>query len=64
MIGTVRDSPFVLDGELTIRPTLTLTATIDHRFIDGAQGGTLAKVMRKIFENPWQLSDMDGPPGA
>lgn len=64
LIGAVRDTPWVHEGALTIRPLLTLTATIDHRFIDGAQGGTLAKVMRNIFENPWQLSGMDGPPSA
>ncbi len=62
LIGAVRDSPFVLDGELCVRKTLTLTATIDHRFIDGAQGGALAKVMREIFENPWKLDGLDGNP--
>jgi pyruvate dehydrogenase E2 component (dihydrolipoamide acetyltransferase) len=34
---------------------ITLTATIDHRFIDGFQGGTIARVVRSIFEDPWQL---------
>jgi len=64
LIGTVRDAPFVEDGALTVRPQLTLTATIDHRFIDGAQGGTLVKVMREVFANPWQLSGMEGPPAV
>ena len=35
----------MVDGKVTIQPQLTLTATIDHRFIDGAQLAVLAKVV-------------------
>lgn len=62
LIGAISDRPAVVDGELTVRPLLTITATIDHRFIDGFQGGVLAKVVRSVLENPWQLEGMDGPP--
>ena len=54
----MRDRPAVVEGRVEARPQLTLTATIDHRFIDGAQGGVLAKVVREIMEDPSQL---DGP---
>ncbi|MCA9492744.1 MAG: 2-oxo acid dehydrogenase subunit E2, partial [Myxococcales bacterium] len=37
-------------------------ATIDHRFMDGAQGGRLAKVVRKVMENPWTLEGLEGRP--
>ncbi len=57
LVGAMRDRPAVVDGELTIRPQLTITATIDHRFIDGFQGGILAKVVRSIMEDPWQLEE-------
>ncbi len=59
LTGAVRDKPLVVDGELTIRPQMTLCATIDHRFLDGAQGGTLAKVVRDVLENPWQLDESE-----
>jgi pyruvate dehydrogenase E2 component (dihydrolipoamide acetyltransferase) len=55
LIGAVRDRPAVVDGKVVVQPQLTLTATIDHRFVDGFQGGTLAKVVRGIFEDPWSL---------
>lgn len=55
LIGAIRERPTVIDGELTIRKQLTITATIDHRFIDGFQGGVLAKIVRDVLENPWQL---------
>ena len=62
LIGAIKDRPAVVDGELTIQKQLTLTATIDHRFIDGFQGGVLAKVMRSVLENPWQLDGLEGQP--
>lgn len=57
LLGAIRDQPIVIDGELAVRPQLTITATIDHRFIDGFQGGVLAKVVRSIMEDPWQLEE-------
>jgi pyruvate dehydrogenase E2 component (dihydrolipoamide acetyltransferase) len=55
LIGAVRDSAAVVDGQLSIRKQLTLTATLDHRFIDGYQAGVLARVVRDVLTNPWQL---------
>lgn len=62
LVGAVRDAAVVRDGQIVIRKQLTLCATIDHRYLDGAQGGVLAKVVRDILENPWQLEGRDGPP--
>lgn len=62
LIGAVRDAPDVQDGELVVRKKMTLTATIDHRFMDGAQGGVLAKEVRRLFANPWLLDGLEGPP--
>ncbi len=62
LLGALRDAPAVVDGEIVPQKQLTITATIDHRFMDGAQGGVLAKVVRDVFANPWQLSGMEGPP--
>lgn len=62
LVGALRDSPAVADGKLVVRKHITLTATIDHRFMDGHQGGVLAGVVRSIFENPWQLEGLPGRP--
>lgn len=61
LIGAIKDRPAVIDGELCVRKQLTITATIDHRFIDGFQGGVLAKVVRDVLENPWQLLPEGAP---
>jgi pyruvate dehydrogenase E2 component (dihydrolipoamide acetyltransferase) len=55
LMGAVKDSPVVIDGQIVVRKTLTITATIDHRFMDGAQGGMLAKVVRQGLEDPDSL---------
>jgi pyruvate/2-oxoglutarate dehydrogenase complex dihydrolipoamide acyltransferase (E2) component len=34
------------------RKLITLSATVDHRFIDGYQAGVLAHTARDCFENP------------
>jgi pyruvate/2-oxoglutarate dehydrogenase complex dihydrolipoamide acyltransferase (E2) component len=62
LIGALRDAPAVVDGALAIRKQLTLTATLDHRFIDGFQGGVLAKVVRELFESPWKLDGLPERP--
>jgi pyruvate/2-oxoglutarate dehydrogenase complex dihydrolipoamide acyltransferase (E2) component len=55
LVGAIKQQPAVVDGQIVPRPLLTITATIDHRFIDGFQGGTLAKVVRQVLEDPWIL---------
>ncbi len=52
LIGAIREQPSVIDGELTVRKLLTITATVDHRFIDGYQAGVLASTARECFANP------------
>jgi pyruvate dehydrogenase E2 component (dihydrolipoamide acetyltransferase) len=62
LIGALRDAPAVVDGQLVVRKQLTITATLDHRFIDGYQGGVLARAVREVFENPWKLEGLPGRP--
>jgi len=52
LVGAVRDQPAVVDGRIVAQQQLTITATIDHRFFDGYQGGTLATILREVFADP------------
>ena len=61
LVGALREAAAVVDGQLRPQTQLTLTATIDHRFIDGFQGGILAKVVRQVLEDPWSLGDVPRP---
>lgn len=51
-VGAVHDAPAVLDGQVIVRPTLTIGATFDHRLLDGYQAGRLAKRFHEALENP------------
>lgn len=62
LLGAVKPAPWVIDNEVVVRPLLTMTATIDHRFMDGAQGAILANTLRELFANPWKLEGLSGPP--
>ena len=37
LVGAVSERPAVVDGQIVARPQLTVTATIDHRFVDGCR---------------------------
>jgi pyruvate dehydrogenase E2 component (dihydrolipoamide acetyltransferase) len=55
LVGAVREVPVVHEGAVAIRRRLTITATIDHRFVDGAPAARLAKVVKQRLENPETL---------
>jgi len=52
-IPEVKKRPVVVNDQIVIRPILDVTATIDHRFLDGHRGAILAKTLRNLLENPW-----------
>lgn len=62
LIGANKKQPVVINDAIEIRPMLTLTATIDHRYIDGSQAANLAKTIRAAFEQPWTMDGLTEPP--
>ena len=50
--GAVRDEPAVVDGKIVVRPTLPITATFDHRVVDGYHASKLARTFTEILEDP------------
>lgn len=61
LVGAAGPRPAVVDGALAIRRQLTVTATIDHRFVDGMDGGRLAKIVRATLEDPWTAFGVPRP---
>lgn len=51
-VGQVTDKAVVRDGQVAVRPILSLNATLDHRFLDGAQGAYMAHRMRQLCTEP------------
>ena len=55
LVGAVKDAPGVVDGAVVPVKELTLTATFDHRFLDGAQGAIVAHAIRRYMADPYLL---------
>jgi len=64
LVGQVEERPVVREGKVEIRPVMSLTATLDHRVIDGFQAGRLAGDMKHLLENPDLLDEETLQPGS
>jgi 2-oxoisovalerate dehydrogenase E2 component (dihydrolipoyl transacylase) len=51
-IGSVKERPVVVDGEVVARPTVSLTPAFDHRVCDGAEAGAFLSHLRSLVEHP------------
>ena len=59
LVGAIRKRPAVVDDALVVQEQVTITATIDHRFVDGYQAATLAQAVREVFADPSCLDVAD-----
>jgi pyruvate dehydrogenase E2 component (dihydrolipoamide acetyltransferase) len=59
LVSEVTRKPVVVDDEIVARPILTITATMDHRYVDGAHAARLARSVRAYLEDP---SAFESPP--
>jgi 2-oxoacid dehydrogenases acyltransferase (catalytic domain) len=65
LVGAVRKMPVAAGDEVVVRPMLTLTATFDHRYVDGFHAARFAESVRGYcsapasFEGP--LEESPGP---
>jgi len=55
LIGSIQDGVVIVDGEVTVQKKIKMTVTLDHRYIDGAQGKVMTKCITEAFENPESL---------
>ncbi len=51
-IGATRPWPVMLDGTMVARPMATVTATFDHRVVDGAYGAAFMADLKAYIEEP------------
>ena len=54
-VSATVQKPVVLNGEVTVRPIMTLTLTADHRVVDGLEGAKFMKTLKEAIENPLSL---------
>jgi len=54
-VGRIKERPAVVDGRLTVRPTMFLTLSLDHRILDGAEGARFLGRLVALIEEPYLL---------
>jgi pyruvate dehydrogenase E2 component (dihydrolipoamide acetyltransferase) len=51
-VGRILERPAAVNGELVVRPTLTLAISFDHRVVDGARGAQFLETLAGLIEEP------------
>ncbi len=52
LVGAVTDKVVAREGQPVVCPTLPLAIGLDHRFVDGYQAATMAKIFREYLADP------------
>lgn len=50
--GAVSETPVVEEGEVVIRKVMKVSATFDHRFIDGFHAASMSRILKRWMEDP------------
>ena len=61
LAGEITDRPVVVDGRVEVRPIIPISATIDHRYVDGAHLGRALKAFRTYLADPAAFEPALGP---
>ncbi len=54
-VGAIEKKPLVINDEVQVRSTLPLSLTIDHRIIDGGDGGRFMVKLKEYLNDPMLL---------
>lgn len=54
-VGSAKEVPVVVDGEITVGVRMKGTISIDHRVSDGAEGAQFMQKVKDLLENPMKL---------
>jgi pyruvate dehydrogenase E2 component (dihydrolipoamide acetyltransferase) len=53
--GQVKDTPWVVDGQLAVRQACTLSLSFDHRIVDGELGSAVLRDVGSMLEDPIRI---------
>jgi pyruvate dehydrogenase E2 component (dihydrolipoyllysine-residue acetyltransferase) len=51
-VGAIEERPVARDGQIVVRPMMTMTLTCDHRTIDGATAAHFLRTVKDFLEEP------------
>jgi len=55
-VGTIEERAVIIEGQVVPGKEITLTLSVDHRVIDGAQAAQFLKTLQQHLENPISLA--------
>ena len=55
ILGSINKKPTVIDNKIVVRRIMALSATLDHRVVDGSHGGRLFRAIKYFLKNPQLL---------
>jgi pyruvate dehydrogenase E2 component (dihydrolipoamide acetyltransferase) len=50
-VGAVKEKAVVVNSQVVVKPMTTLTLSVDHRVVDGAEAAEFMKTLKAILEN-------------
>ena len=53
--GQVKDTPWVVDGQLVVRQACTLSLSFDHRIVDGELGSAVLRDVGAMLQDPVRM---------
>jgi len=54
-LGEIKERPMVVDGEVVPRDVMTISLSVDHRVVDGADAARFANTLTEYLEDPTLL---------
>nr|WP_320414681.1 2-oxo acid dehydrogenase subunit E2 [Candidatus Hakubella thermalkaliphila] len=54
-VGAIEEKAVVREGQIVIRPQLTLSLSADHRMVDGALAAQFLARVRELLESPYLM---------
>lgn len=60
-VGAIKDRPWVVDGQVQVRPVMRIGITFDHRFMDGVHASAMSRLFLQCFEEPEKYFPLKSP---
>ncbi|NCF65758.1 MAG: hypothetical protein GWP61_07280, partial [Chloroflexi bacterium] len=54
-VGSAKQVPVVVDGELSVGTRMKVTLSADHRVTDGAEAARFLQTLKDLLETPLRL---------
>lgn len=54
-VGRIHEKPVGLNGEIVLRPMMSVSLSFDHRVIDGAPAAAFLTDLKSVLEQPFEL---------